>query len=279
MIASQNWSSLHWTEWVPFHGGDFKALPTAAGIYRVRVRDQNQLAYIGQTGRNLRERLSDLRRNTLAKEMPFNDPHTAAPSLWAWRDAEGYEYECSAFTSGADAQNRQAIECWLLWQYRLESGGSTLCNHGHFHPHYVKSKDRKTGFRGHRLEAPGDHIQSTTGLTNSDDGSMGLDWTDWQQLDELDVPNSPGVYRIADGTQVIYIGESSGLRSRLNAHARTDWGCERPSASYCVLSPDTPKQHLHEIENDLIAGHYHPHGSPPAMQFRDTKVPRDQRRV
>jgi hypothetical protein len=193
------------------------------------VQGQSELAYIGQTGRNLRERLSDLRRNTLAKDMPFNDPHTAAPSLWAWRDAEGYEYECSAFTSVADAQYRQALECWLLWQHRLETGGSTLCNHGYFHTHYVKSRDRKTGFRGRRLETPGDSIQSTPGLKHSDDGSMGLDWSAWQPLDEFTAPNSPGVYRIAKGAQVIYIGESSSLRSRLNAHARTSWGCERPS--------------------------------------------------
>ena len=39
----------------------------------------------------------------------------------------------------------------------------------------------------------------------------------------------------------------------------------------------TPKQRLHEIENDLIAGQYHSHGSPPAMQFRNTNVARDQR--
>ena len=108
---------------------------------------------------------------------------------------------------------------------------------------------------------------------------MGLDWSDWQQLDELAVLNSPGVYRIAEGTRVIYIGESSGLRSRLNAHKRTDWGCYRPLASFCVLTPDAPKQHLHEIENDLIAGHYHSHGSPPAMQFLNAKVARDQRGV
>ena len=275
MIASKHWLPLHWTDWVPFDGGDFKALPTTAGIYRVRVRGQNQLAYIGQTGRNLRERLSDLRRNTLAKEMPFNDPHTAAPSLWAWRDADGYEYECSASITDLDVQHRQALECWLLWQYRLETGGSTLCNHGHFHPHYMKSRDRKTGLRGRRLEASGDPIQSTSGLKHSNDGSMGLDWSDWQQLDELAVPNSPGVYRIADSTRVIYIGESSGLRSRLNAHTRTDWGCERPSASYCVLSPDTPKHHFHGSDDDLIAGHYHSHGSPPAMQFRNIRMPRD----
>ena len=40
-----------------------------------------------------------------------------------------------------------------------------------------------------------------------------------------------------------------------------------------------PTQHLHKNENDLIAGHYHFHGSPPAMQFRNTKVDRDPRRV
>jgi len=91
------------------------------------------------------------------------------------------------------------------------------------------------------------------------------------------MPNSPGVYRFAQGTRVIYIGESSALRLRLNAHTRTASGCERPSASYCVRPPNTPKQHLHEIENDLIAGHYHLHGSPPAIQFRNTKVARDQR--
>jgi len=251
-------------------------LRSATSIYWVRIRDQNRLAYIGQTGRNLRERLRDLRRNTLANEMPSNDPHRAAPSLWAWRDAEGYEYECSAFTSYADAQHRQALECGLLWQYRLETGESTLCNHGHFHPHYVKSRDRKTGCRGHRLEAPADHIKSTPGLRHSADGAMGLEWSEWQPLDQLVATNSPGVYRIAEGGRVIYIGESSGLRARLKAHARNDWGGDRPLTSFCVLTPDTPKQHLHEIENDLIAGHYHAYGSPPAMQFRNANVARAQ---
>jgi hypothetical protein len=103
---------------------------------------------------------------------------------------------------------------------------------------------------------------------------MSLEWSEWQQLDRLVAPNSPGVYRIAEGGRVIYIGESSGLKARLKAHARNDLG--RPLASFCVLTPGAPKQHLHEIENDLIAGHYHLHGSPQAMQFRNTKVARAQ---
>jgi hypothetical protein len=42
---------------------------------------------------------------------------------------------------------------------------------------------------------------------------------------------------------------------------------------------DPPKQHLHELENDLIAGHYHSHQSPPAMQFLNATVTRNQRVV
>jgi hypothetical protein len=82
--------------------------------------------------------------------MPFNDPHTYAPLLWAWRDAEGYQFECSAARVDLDTRNRLGLEAWLLWQHRLEHG-STLCNFGRFHPHYVNSSDRKTQRRGGRL--------------------------------------------------------------------------------------------------------------------------------
>ena len=42
-----------------------------------------------------------------------------------------------------------------------------------------------------------------------------------------------------------------------------------------VQGADMPKQRLDEIENDLIAGHYHSHVSPSAKQFRNAKVTRD----
>jgi hypothetical protein len=77
-----------------------------AGTYRVRAVNAQELFYVGETGRNLRERLSDLRRNTMKDKMPYNDPHTAAPSLWAWRDAEGIDFECSA-TSVSSAQDKE----------------------------------------------------------------------------------------------------------------------------------------------------------------------------
>jgi hypothetical protein len=86
-FLTNDWCNLNWSNWVPFDGGDFKGLHAGAGLYRIRVADRPVLAYVGQTGHDLHQRLGDLRRNVLAEAMPFNDPHTAAPSLWAWRDA------------------------------------------------------------------------------------------------------------------------------------------------------------------------------------------------
>ena len=67
--------------------------------------------YIGETRRTVHERINELRQ-TLNRShlMPWNDPHTAAPSLWAWQDAEGYEYECSATPLDASQSGRRGMD-------------------------------------------------------------------------------------------------------------------------------------------------------------------------
>jgi excinuclease UvrABC nuclease subunit len=81
-----NWCSLNWSPWASFTTREkWKLIPTETGVYRVRPAGTNFIAYIGETGRQLRGRLSSLRRGTLSNVMPFNDSHTAAPNLWAWR--------------------------------------------------------------------------------------------------------------------------------------------------------------------------------------------------
>ena len=67
-------------------------------------------------------------RHTLKRTdlMPWNDPHTAAPSLRAWQDVEGFAYECSAAPSGASTNGRRGMESFLLYRYRQERGESTL---------------------------------------------------------------------------------------------------------------------------------------------------------
>ncbi len=84
--------------------------------------------------------------------MPWNDPTPAAPSLWAWQDAEGFEYECSATPLDASQSGRRGMESFLLYRYRQECGESTLCNFGRFHPRYRKSTNRKENKRGGKLE-------------------------------------------------------------------------------------------------------------------------------
>jgi hypothetical protein len=135
---------------VPFGSArdTFHSLPRTQGLYRVRPIGQDRLAYIGQTGRSLRERVRTLCLRTLDTDMPFNDPHTAAPNLWAWRQTEGWNYEASVTVCDLSAADRQALECNLLWQYRLKTGESTLANHGRFHPGYTKSRNRASGQRG-----------------------------------------------------------------------------------------------------------------------------------
>lgn len=207
--------------------------------------------------------------------MPFNDPHTAAPNLWAWKQSEGWSYEASVTVCDLSAADRQALECYLLWQYRLKTSESTLANHGRFHPHYTKSRDRASGHRGERLP----HGQTNPAGGSSlpplqSDGTpispdrMGLDWQQNVPLatERLsDAPGSPGLYRIIQGDQVVYVGESKDLKARLRTHARA-WkvpaNCSRavtPQALYAY--------ERHELENDLLGAFYSEDGASPRNQF------------
>lgn len=274
-IAS-TWGELPWTPWISFsRPSDFRDLPSSPGMYRIRALNGNTLFYLGETGRSLRERLGDLRRNTMKDTMPYNDPHTAAPSLWAWRHAESVEFECSAAPVAlANDQEearrlREGLEFYLLWQYRLETGSSTQCNHGRFHARYVKSTDRKKGFQGYRLSdeepdnpAGGPSLSPLQLIaTPLAPNWMGLAWSAFTPLENgalSSVPKLPGVYKIVDqdSEALLYVGESKNLRNRLATHAVKDWQSPTVFFSYVEFPDDTPSYQRHEIENDLLGGFY-----------------------
>ena len=106
------WGGLQWSAWIPLSAGKelFRShLTTEPGLYRVRVVQRDTLAYVGQTGRDLRERIRALSNHTFrpADNPPWNDPHTGAPGLWAWRIEDGLDYEVSvAGTSDPGSCNR-----------------------------------------------------------------------------------------------------------------------------------------------------------------------------
>jgi hypothetical protein len=203
-FLASDWLGLNWTAWVKLKAEkeERKNNPVSQGVYRVRPVGKNFLMYIGQTS-NLKRRTRILARNSTKLEMPSTDPHTAASNLWVWRQQQGWDYEVSvATTSTLTRQNREGLECMLLWKYRLERGESTLCNHGGFHPDYVKSSDRSKGRKGRKLDsseprnpAGGPSSPPLRPLnTHISSDWMGLSWTEFRKLKTASLlPANPGV--------------------------------------------------------------------------------------
>ncbi len=98
------------------------SISTDPGLYRVRHCDRDGLEYIGQTGRSTRGRVSALARNVYSEDMPFRDPHTASPCLWAVRDQHGPAFEVSTVTPSLakDDQDRKGLEEALIAIARRE---------------------------------------------------------------------------------------------------------------------------------------------------------------
>src|SRR5262249_3234780 len=82
--------TLTWSPWVTHLNCWLGAtIPNEPGVYRIRRAGQDCLDYVGQTGMGgmtLRKRLA-MQRGVYDAEMPYTDPHTAAPALWAIRRA------------------------------------------------------------------------------------------------------------------------------------------------------------------------------------------------
>jgi len=127
---------------------------TSPGLYRLRRADRAELDYTGQTGLHLRERLRML-RGVYRTEMPYRDPHTVAPALWALRQLGGEDYEASTSPVAGDARWRKALECVAIALYRQEHRRSPTFNFGRMPacrlPHVV-SKQRED--RGGRQAIP-----------------------------------------------------------------------------------------------------------------------------
>ena len=272
-----DWCDLNWTKWIKLktRSQERKIIPLALGVYRVRPFNKNFLAYIGQTN-NLKRRISMLALNSYKQEMPWNDPQPAAPNLWVWRQEQGWDYEVSvAATPELTRQNSEGLECMLLWKYRLERGESTLCNHGRFHPDYIKSSNRSKGQRGRKLNsseprnpAGGPSCPPLRPLnTHTSSDWMELSWTAFKKLKTAGLlPDNPGVYKLVDlaNQELLYVGETNNLRSRLNQHKRKFL---EAAFSYVNLSPEMFHYERLEMENDLVGYHYHMTGKSPTCQF------------
>jgi len=284
-FLSPDWCDLPWSPWVPLNDSALrKSLPNGPGLYRVRALDDDFLVYIGQTGRRVRQRVGELAQYSKDPDlMPFRDPHTGAPALWAWHDATGMEYECSGTVAPGEPIEskrwRHGCEAYLLWRYRCEFGSSTLCNHGRFHPHYNISTSRKERRRGGRLPTGESNIAGGPSAgplrlegMPADEGWMGVTWSESVPLTLTtwhDLPAVPALYRIVDAeaASVVYVGEASSLQNRWKNHKMLTLAGRSLAISHTVLPMDTPKHRRLELENDLIGGYFAHYRDVPEFQI------------
>ena len=97
---------------------------------------------------------------------------------------------------------------------------------------------------------------------------MGLEWQQSAPLvrEHLsDAPESPGLYRIMQAAQVVYVGESKDLKARLRTHAR-NWA-SRADCSWAMTPHASHVYQRHELENDLLGAAYDLTGCAPTVQF------------
>lgn len=265
--------SLAWSEWIPLDADLLsyqQYVPNAPGFYRVRASNSDCLAYIGQTGRSLRQRT----RAELAKHVmrpiespPWNDPHTAAPLLWAFRHEDSLSFELSVAIAELPVQMRQCQEDVLLYQHRLAFGHSTLCNHGRRHPWWSRASNRRDARPAQRLTTPADYPSLPVAIGDSDPLSqewMGLSWTSFKPLPVL-APSDAGVYRIVKDKQLLYVGESRSLRSRLSTHSKDVRFVNCEVSYHCM--PNALPHSLKEREADLIGSCLLHSEKPPFFQY------------
>lgn len=286
---------LDWTLWVPLlTSPSDPVVPRLPGLYRIRRVGRTDLDYIGQTGMRLGQRLAML-RGLYADEMPYRDPHTAAPALWALRHATACDFEVSVAPVDGSTQWRKGLEALAISLYRQEHGCSPTVEFGRVPEGYLASSSNnsrlvKAGKRFRGGPRPG-LVDASHASSIPPVGPLGGDpqapdwaghaWSAWTSLDAgslRSIPAGNGLYRLRgdDDRTLLYIGQGR-VPDRPLAHLAKLRIAEHPQAAIfgshqrfeCswVLNGEWLSHQRLELENDLIAAHLLQLGDVPVAQF------------
>ena len=286
-----------WSDWNALDNAPLAAdIPALPGLYRIRRRGRDDLDYIGQTGSggmNLRKRLAML-RGVYAAEMPYRDPHTAAPALWALRHSTGCDFEVSVSPVEGTTPWRKGLEALAIALYRQANQRSPNINFGRMPAGYVMSSGNNAKlvaagkrFRGgYTGENTASHLDSIapTGSLRCDPVQLlwgGHTWSAWHPINlaiNTILPEALGLYHIRHSgkSELLYIGEGR-ILARLAAHLQKTRNPAHPQGA--IFSPASQvecswvinnawaKHERLELENDLIASHLLMNGVVPEAQF------------
>jgi len=287
---------IEWSSWSPLPGASVnREIPRSPGLYRIRRVGHLDLDYIGQTGRGLRQRLAGL-RGVYDEQMPYRDPHTAAPALWALRHAGGCDFEVSTAAIDGSTHWRKGMEALAIAEYRAVHGASPTIEFGRMLPGYRPSSPNnavlvKLGKRvrggaceDSNLPCHAVGVPPAGPLIGSPQSSEWNNhhWSEWMSREDLKLAKlrgGAGLYRIRGDEQdsLLYIGQGI-VPGRPLAHIAKIGMPWRPqgvifgSASRLecswVLNGEWLPHHRLELKNDLIAAHMIATGDVPRAQFR-----------
>ncbi|WP_434424144.1 GIY-YIG nuclease family protein [Nannocystis pusilla] len=230
--------TIDWGPWLPLEGCWLgQTTPDRPGLYRIRRAGRADLDYVGQTGMggmNLRRRLGML-RGVYAAQMPYRDPHTAAPALWALRQADGAPFEVSVTLVEGSTAWRKGLETLAIALHRQEHGRSPTVEFGRVPLGYQAStgNNKKLVVAGKRSRGgpsedpdPG-HMPGVPPVGPLGGDPQGLSWgghawSPWRPIADASraTEDAFGLYRIRGqaGDGLLYIGEGR-IGTRLRAHA------------------------------------------------------------
>ncbi len=273
---------LPWSPWYPLeHIWDGLEIPASPGLYRIR-HERGTIDYVGETGRDLRKRLVEL-RGVYQEQMPFRDPHTAAPALWAIRQQHECDYEVSFVPLKCDAWFRKGLEAREITLVRRKQRQSPTANFGRM-PHGFSistyqagqvrgSKTRKRSYEHYVSEAP---CSTSNASSVTDLDWCGHEWSPWRNrslvLRELDA-GTVGLYRlrIPRSLQLAYVGQGR-IRTRLRTHSKKQAPFDEAElVSFCTGPWSELEFQRLELETELIGDHMLKLGAPPIAQFRGEK--------
>jgi len=248
------------------------------------------LCYIGQTGRTLKERMGALAPIYNSTQMPYRDPHTAGPGLWALREL-GAVFEVSVAEVPGDAPTRKGLECLVTSMHRQEHGRSPTLNFGRMPVGFKMSSanNRKLveagrRFRGGPSEERDSSHEPGVAPVGKLDGHLfgdiwcGHRWSPWTDIQSAINASGRGdsLYRIRGrgDDKLVYVGEGR-VGKRLGDHIKKGRDPASPQGRFFaasglqaswVMGSWMTHQRL-ELECDLIAAHVLATGAPPAAQF------------
>ena len=275
-VNSNDWGSLSWSKWIPLDSSItiFKDnIKKEAGFYRIRSLENKGLVYIGQTGRCLRERTRSLARGTYADSTnpPWNDPHTAAPILWAYIQQNKLTYELSVASANLNLQDRQCYEDYLLYLHRIQYGHSTLINHGRLNPHWTRPTNKAKGIATKFREVPVNYESISVAIGDTDpidENWLGLEWSEFKPIISQfnNLKDCSGVYRIRSINEILYFGESKNLKNRIRDHSKKEYFKDALISVHKI--PKALPHQLKERETDLIGAYYLNKKHSPRYQYK-----------